>query len=178
MSHRWEYEDEYLVLKSSYRKAQKEGNHQLCEALRPRINELNMMMWHAKVQGFPELAPYDTVVQAFEMTARRLGIPFPNMSQPQYRAGDGHFSLLLSDDQRTVQIWPWEDRGYYSVELFDMNERDEDRCYRGSTTSLEQATHALSQWFVMRYTIDELHTQCPWIPREPFEFNEPRISFG
>ena len=177
MAHQWEYGEEYLEIKSAFRRAQKAGDHVLCEQLRPRMEELDEMMWRSMTDGFPELAPYQSVVEALRHTAVRLHLPFPDLNNPSNRTGDGQFIFGVSDDLRTVQIWPLEDRGYYSIEVYDYEHQAEGLCYRGQTTSLKEATIVLSRWFVERCSIDTLHIQLPWMLRTPFQLSGPRMTF-
>jgi hypothetical protein len=177
MSEQWEYGEEYLEIKSAFRHAQKAGDHALCEQLRPRIEELDRMMWHSMTDGLPELAPYQTVVQALQQTASRLGLRFPDLSDSHNRTGDGQFLFGVSDGQRTVQIWPMEDRGSYSIEVYDYEHTENGACYQGHTTSLEEATIVLSQWFVERCSIGYLHTQFAWMSREPLQLSGSRMTF-
>jgi hypothetical protein len=181
MSHKWEHEDEYLQLKSAFRRAQKDGDMVRSEQLRSRIKELDDLMWSSLTRYFTELAPYQTVTEALEQTAQRLGISFPNLADPSNNSGDGHFMFGVSDGVRTVQIWPLESRGYYDIEVYRYDtpsHEDEGLCYRGQTTSLEEAILVLSWWFVKRCSIEMLHAQFPWIPHEPFHLSGPRVTFG
>lgn len=179
MSHKWEYEDEYLRLKSAFRRAQKEGDLRLCEHLQPRIKELDEIKWRSKTAGFPELESYRSIVDALQQTAAMLNIPFPNLADPVNSSGDGQFIFGVSDGIRTVQIWPLQSRGYYDVEVYRYDipdHEDEGVCYQGQTTSLDESTIVLSRWFVERCTIASLHAQFPWISEEPHRLSGPRMS--
>jgi hypothetical protein len=172
MSHKWEYEDEYLQLKSELRRARQVGNEILCQQFQARIQILDDMMWRSKTARFPELAPYQTVVEALEQTADRLGVPFPNLSDPRYSSGDGKFIFGVSDGMRSVQIWPMEDRGSYDVEVYEHGV-----CYKGQTMSLDEAALVLSRWFVERSSIDGLHSEFQKISNKPFQLSGPRVTF-
>jgi hypothetical protein len=176
MTHRWEHEDEYLTLKSAFRRAQQDGDTTRCDQLRPRIDVLDGMMWQAKVAQFPELKSYRSVVEALQGMAAHLDVPFPDLTDPHTRTGDSQFIFAVSDGKRTVQIWPMQSRGYYDIEVFDYMRHPDGDCYKGQTTLLEQATIVLSRWFVERCTIRELHAQCPWMADEPFQLNGPRLT--
>jgi len=180
MSHKWEYEDEYLQLKSAFRRAQKEGDVSLCEELQPRIKELDEIKWRSKIAGFPELESYRSVVDALEQTAAKLNIPFPNLVDPVNNSGDGQFIFGVSDGIRTVQIWPLQSRGYYDIEVYQYDIPDHENegvCYQGQTASLDESTIVLSRWFVERCSIDDLHTQFSWMPREPLHLSGSRMTF-
>jgi hypothetical protein len=180
MSHKWEYEDEYLQLKSDFRRAQTEGNLVRCEQLQPRIKELDEVKWRSKIASFPELGFYKSVVEALEQTALKLKVLFPDLTDLKNNTGDGKFIFGISDGVRTVQIWPLQSRGYYDVEVYQYDipgHGDEGLCYRGQTTSLEEATIVLSRWFVERCSIDALHIQLPWMSRTPFQLSGPRMTF-
>lgn len=177
MSHRWEYEDEYLHISSTLRRARKEGNLEQHQDLQARKDELDAMMWHSLTEGFPELAAYQTVREALEQIAAHIGCSFPDLNAPANKTDEGKFIFGVSDGIRTVQIWPLDDRRYYSVEVFEYGEGyEQGRCYKGRTTSLEEATILLSRWFVERCSIEELHTQLPWMSREPFKLEGPRMT--
>lgn len=177
MSHRWEHGQEYQEIKSAFRRAQKEGNDALCEQLRPRIEELDGMMWASMTAYFTELIPYQTVVEALEQTATRLGMPFPDLTDPQNRASDGQFIFTVSDGIRTVQVWPMESRGHYDIDLFDYPAGEpKGLCYHGTTTALDEATIALSRWFMERCPIAVLQTQFAWLAREPMRVPNPRAN--
>ena len=177
MPHRWEYEDEYLEIKSAFRRAQKAGDHVLCKQLSPRVEELDGMMWRSMTSVFPELSPYRTVVEALRHTADRLNLLFPELANQNNDTGDGQFIFGVSDGRRTVQIWPMEDRGYYNIKIFDYEYIEEGVCYPGHTTSLDEATIVLSRWFVERCSIDDLHAQFSWMPREPLKLSGSRMTF-
>jgi hypothetical protein len=174
MTHRWEHEDEYLALKSAFRAAEQAGDTARCGQLRPRIQELDAVIWQSLTADFAELVPYQSVVDALRHTALRLGVAFPDLTDPRNRTGDGQFSFLLSDGMRTVQMWPMTT---YSIELFDYADTPQGRCYQGQTTSLEHATRVLSLWFVERAAIAEVHAHCPWMPCEPFRLTGSRLTF-
>lgn len=177
MSHRWEYEDEYIQLSLGLNRAAREGDQALYQQLSARKQELDDIMWQTKVNVFTELKPFRSVVDAFRHTALRLGVAFPDLSNPRYRTGDGKFLFGVSDNQRTVQIWPMEDRGYYSVEIFDYETSETGKCYQGQTQSLEEATLVITRWFVDRQSIGVLHQGLPWIAQDPLHLTEPRMSF-
>jgi hypothetical protein len=177
MSHRWEHEDEYIQLRLDMNRAQREGDTVLYEQLRPRIEELDRMIWRSMTDGFPELASYQTVVEALRHMAASLNLPFPDLANPNNNTGDGKFIFGVSNGQRTVQVWPMEDRGYYNVEVFDYEHSEDGVCYKGRTTSLEAATIVLSRWFVERCSIESLHAQSPWIAQEPLRLSGPRMTF-
>lgn len=176
MSHKWEYEDEYFQLMDDMKCAKLVGDAVLYEKLQVRMAELDAIRWRSKIAGFPELTPYTSVVEALQQTATKLGLPFPDLSDSRNHTGDGHFLFGVSDGLRTVQIWPMEDRGYYDVDLFDYANDPDGCCYTGHTTSLDQATLALSRWFVERCPIGSLHAQCPWIALEPLRLSESRMT--
>jgi hypothetical protein len=134
------------------------------------------MMWQSMISRFIELAPYSTIVEALEQTARRLNLSFPDLNDAHNRAGDGRFSFGVSDGLRTIQIWPMESRGCYDVELLDYTQSPDGHCYKGQTTSLKQVTVALSRWFVERCSIESLHVQLPWMSREPLQLSGSRMT--
>lgn len=49
MNHRWEFEDEYLQLSGKYRKALKENDEKMIQLVKPRLDELNSMIWQSEV---------------------------------------------------------------------------------------------------------------------------------
>lgn len=177
MSHRWEHEDEVIQLQLAINHALREGNSAVLEELQACMSVFDNMRWQTKVAAFPELMPYGTVVNALQRTALKLGVPFPDLSNPRNRTGDGHFLFGVSDEVRTVQIWPMESRGYYNVELFDYAHTPDGNCYKGHTRSLAESTIVMSRWFVERCSIEALHGQCSWMSKEPFHLRGPRITF-
>ena len=66
MSHKWEHEDEYLKLDSEYHRAQKDGDISTVQRIKPRLDELNQIMWQSITKGFPELISYSSLVEALE----------------------------------------------------------------------------------------------------------------
>jgi len=178
MSLRWEHEEEYFQIMDAIQRAKKKGDTHLLEQLQARIKVFDDMMWHSMTAYFTELAHYSSVVEALERTAAKLGIPFPNLGDADNNTGDGQFIFGVSDGIRSIQIWPMEDRGYYSIEIYQYSgENYEQRvCYKGQTTSLDEATSVLSRWFVERCPIDVLQAQFPWMPREPFQLSSPRMT--
>jgi hypothetical protein len=169
--HKWEHGDEYLKLNSALRAAKKVGDEALYQQLQARIQVLDDMMWRSVTDGFPELAPYHSVVEALEKTALRLGAPFPNLADARYRTGDGKFIFGVSDGIRSIQIFPLEDRGYHDIEIYERGV-----CYKGQTRSLEEAARVLNQWFMEGCSIEVLHTQFPWISSQPFQLPGPRMT--
>jgi hypothetical protein len=172
MRRKWEHEDEYLKLDSALRAAKKAGDEALCQQLQARIQVFDEMMWRSKTDGFPELASYHSVVEALAQTARRLGVPFPDLTDARYRTGDGKFIFGISDGIRSIQIFPLEDRGYHDIEVYEQGV-----CYKGQTGSLEEATRVLSRWFMERCSIEALHAQFPWMSSEPFRLSGPRVAY-
>jgi hypothetical protein len=168
---RWKHEREYIQLLLAINHAQREGNSVLYEQLQERIKVLDRMRWHSKTEVFIELAPYQTLVEALEQTATRLRITFPDLAAEHNQTGDGQFIFGVSDGVRTVQIWPMESRGHYDIEVYALGV-----CYRGQTTSLDEATIALSRWFVERCLIEALHAQFPWMSRDPLQLTGPRMT--
>ncbi len=177
MTHKWEHEDEYFGIMDAMERAQQTGNTLLYAQLQARMAELDAIMWQSLIAAFTELTPYQSIVDALRHKARHLGVAFPNLTDPHNFTGDGQFNFGVSDDLRTVQIWPRESRGCYSIDLFDYANTLQDHCYQGDAPSLEQATRVLSLWFVERATIADVHAHCPWMSREPFQLTGPRVTF-
>ena len=177
MSEQWEFGQEYLDLKSAFRRAQLLGDGALCENLYPRIEELENMMWSTMIAAFPDLAPYDSFVNALMQHSMKLGLSFPDINQIGQRTNDYRFMFAITDGVRTVQIWPIENQKIYSIELFAYDSYSEGLCYQGDVLSLDEAATILSRWFVARVSIDALHEEIPAIPREPLSIPDTRISF-
>ena len=177
MSHQWEYEAEYIQLALDMNRALREGNTVLYEQLEARKHKFDDLMWASKIAHFKELDPYRTVVEALRATANRLGLPFPDLTDLHNKTGDGQFLFGVADGKRTVQIWPMEDRGYYSIEVYDYERSEGGLCYQGHTTSLDESTIVLSRWFVERCSIDGLHTQFAWMSHEPLQLSGSRMTF-
>lgn len=177
MAQRWEHEAEYIQLALDMNRALREGNAVRYEQLAARKRTFDDLMWASITAHFTELAAYRTVVEALRATANRLGLPFPDLTDPQTKTGDGQFFFGVADGKRTVQIWPMEDRGYYSIEVYDYERSEGGLCYQGHTTSLDESTIVLSRWFVERGSIDGLHTQFAWMSREPLQLSGSRMTF-
>jgi len=179
MSHKWEFEDEYLRLDSEFRKARKEGDEVIMQRVKPRLDELNGIRWQSKVIGFPELAPYSTLVEALEKLCLKNRLPFPDLSDRKKNfTGKGNlqdfgrFLFGVGNTKRSIQIWPMEDRGYISIEVYD-----DETCYKGKSKSIEEAAIVLSRWYTQECSIEELHQQFPWMPVEPFRLIGPRVTY-
>ncbi|CAG0936279.1 hypothetical protein TFLX_05147 [Thermoflexales bacterium] len=171
MRQKWEHEDEYTQLRAALRKAKLEGKA-LSQDLEMRLQELDERLWQEMVAGLPELAPYRTIFEAFEKTTIRLSVPFPDIVSGNFKiGGDDKFFCNLSDGIRSIQIFPLESRHYYDIEIYD-----EGVCYKGQTSSLEEATIVLSRWLVERCAIEELHRQFPWMADQPFKLSGPRMT--
>lgn len=177
MSHIWKHEDDYFRLMDEIKRAKENNNSVLYEQLQSRIKVLDNIIWNDMTVHFTELSQYQTLVEALEQTALRIGVPFPTLKDERNHTGDGQFIFGVSDGIRTVQIWPLEDFGYYRIEIFEYGKGyEQGRCYQGQTTSLEEATILLSQWYVERCSIEELHALLPWMSREPFKLKGSRIT--
>ena len=179
MISKWEHEDEYLKLDSEFRKAQKEGDNATMQQIRPRIDELNQILWQSEVEGFPELAPYSSLVEALEKLCLENDLPFPNLNNREENfTGKGdwkeanRFIFGVSNRKRSIQIFPMEDRGYIDVELYN-----DQGCYIGKTKSVKDAAIVFSRWYMQEYSIDELHQQFPWLPVTPFKLSGPRVIY-
>ena len=57
MINKREHGAEYLALKSVFRAAERAGDTARCDQLRPRIAELDGVMWQTLIAKFPELTP-------------------------------------------------------------------------------------------------------------------------
>jgi len=179
MSHRWEFEDEYLQLSSRYRKAQKEGDEATIQRVKPRLDELNGILWRSKVNGFPELAPFSTLVEALETFCHKNGLPFPDLNDREKNftgKGDwretGRFLFGVGNSKRSIQIMPMEKRGYISIEIYD-----DETCYKGKATSIENSAIVLSRWYMQECSIEELHKEFPWMSDRPFRLSGPRMTY-
>lgn len=177
MSHQWEHKLEYIQLVLDMNRALRDGDYIHFEQLRARKTNFDRLLWDIKKDHFKELLPYHTVTDALVATASHLGVTFPDLKDPHIRTGDGQFIFGISDGQRTVQIWPMEDLGYYSIEIFVYIDSISGLCYEGHTTSLDEATIVLSRWFMERCSIESLHAQFPWMSREPLRLTGPRMTF-
>lgn len=171
------YNREAIQLQLDLNRAKREGNRAAYQQIQARLAVIHADWWRTKVAYFGELAPYQTFVEALAATAQRLGLAFPDRTDPRHHGGDGYFIFGISDGERTVQIFPMEDRGYYDVELFDYDPAHTERCYKGHTTSLTAAATVLSRWYMERCAIESLHAQFPWLPQEPFRLDGPRMTF-
>jgi len=179
MSHRWEFEDEYLQLSSEYRKAKNEGDKNTIHRVKPRLEVLDNIRWQSKVDAFPELAAYSTLVEALEKLCHKNRLPFPDLTdrKKNYTGEDdlkefGRFIFGVGSSKRSVEIWPMEDRGYVSIEVYD-----DDTCYKGKTPSIEDAAIVLSRWYMQECSIEELHQQFPWMSDKPFQLTGPRVTY-
>ena len=177
MSEQWEFGQEYLDLTSAFRRAQALGDEAVCTSLYPRIEELENMMWAIKIADMPDLAPYHSVLEALMHRSAYMGVPFPNMDRVGQRTNNYRFMFGITDEVRTVQIWPRGQWKLYAIELFTYEYHPEGLCYQGNVSSLDEAAMILSRWFVARVSIDALHEEIPAIPREPLSIPDTRISF-
>lgn len=177
MSHRWQYEDEYLRLDYTFRQAQRLGDMDRLAVLRPRLVELNGMLWQATIVNLPELSPYKSVIDAIQATAQRLQLTIPSFTDTAYEYNDGLFELVVRHASRTIQIWPRGSQGWYAVDIFAYDDDGTEYCYLGQTPSLMEATKALSYWISLQWSIEMLHAACPWISKDPFHHEGSRISF-
>jgi hypothetical protein len=179
MNFKWEHEDEYLKLDSEFRRARKVGDIETMQQIKPRLDELDGMMWKFKTNGFPELAPYSSLVEALEQLCLENRLPFPDLNnREQNFTGKGdweetnRFIFGVSNRERSVQIFPMEDRGYIDIELYEG-----DFCYKGQTSSVLESALVLSKWYMQECSIRELHRQFPWMPVEPFSLSRPRVTY-
>lgn len=179
MSHRWEFEDEYLQLSSAYHKAKKEGDDVTAKQAKSRLDELDGIRWRLKVDGFPELAPFSTLVEALEKFCYKNGLLFPDLDDRQRNfTGKGdwkedlRFMFGVGGTRRSVQIWPMETRGYIDIEVYENG-----ICYQGKSKSIEESAIVLSRWYMQECTIEELHQQFPWMSDKPFRLSGPRVTY-
>jgi len=179
MSYKWEHEDEYLALESEYRRAQKVSDIMTIQRIKPRLDELNQLMWQAKSKGFPELAAFSSLVEALEQICLQNDLPFPDLNDREKNfTGKGDwkesnkFIFGVSNRKRSIQIFPMEDRGYIDVELYEG-----DVCYKGHTLLVLESAIVLSKWYMQECSIDELHHQFPWMPDKPFNLSGPRVTY-
>lgn len=177
MSHQWEHEDDLIKLALASNKAKREGDIALYEELQTRIKVFEDIMWQSKVAVFKELSPFSSIADALYQKSVQLQISFLDLTNSRNNTGDGKFIFGVSDELRTVQIWPMEDRGYYNVDLFDYEFNETGDCYKGHTRSLEEATIVVSRWFVERCSIHSLHEQFLWLSNTPFVVSGPRMTF-
>ncbi len=169
--------DEHLQLILASNKARREGDILLYEQLQSRITALEDIKWQRIVECFNELSHYRSTHEALKVTANHLNVPFPDTTSGMNSITKGRFIFGVSDGKRTVQVWPMSSRGYYDLEVFDYEERSEGDCYKGHTRSLDDTTIVLSRWFVERCSIQQLHTQFPWMSCEPFRLQGARLCF-
>lgn len=179
MSHRWEFEDEYLQLSTAYHKAKKEGDDVIARQVKHRLDELDGIRWRLKVEGFPELSPFSTLVEALERLCYKNDLPFPDLNDGKKNfTGRGdwkedlRFMFGVGGTRRSVQIWPMETRGYISIEVYDG-----ETCYKGKAKSVEEAAIVLSRWYMQECSIEELHQEFSWMSNEPFRLSGPRVTY-
>lgn len=179
MSNKWEFEDEYLQLSSEYRKAKKEGNSSVIQRVKPRLDELNRIMWQSMVNGFPELTPYSSLVEALEQLCLKKNLPFPDLNDRERNftgKGDwretGRFIFDVGNRNRSIQIFPMESRGYIDIEVYEGK-----FCYKGQTSSVMESAIVLSKWYMQGCSIKELHQQFSWMPDEPLKLSGPRVTY-
>lgn len=179
MSHRWEFGDEYQELSSKFRKAKKENDKVTLQLIKPRLDELNKMLWQSEVDGFPELAPYSALYEALDKFCQKNNLPFPDLDDRKKNyAGKGDWREInryffgVGNSRRSIQIMPLDDRGYIDIEIYD-----NEICYKGKATSIEDSAVILSKWYMQECSIDELHEQFPGIPNKPFVLTEPRVTY-
>jgi len=179
MSHRWEFGPEYQKLNDILRKARREGDDSSIQRIKPRLDELNGMMWKSIANGFPELEPYSSLVEALEQLCLKNNLPFPDLNnREQNFIGKGdwkesnRFIFGVSNGERSVQISPMEDRGYIDIELYER-----EFCYKGQTSSVVESAIVFSKWYMKGCSIKELRQQFPWIPDEPFNLTGPRMTY-
>jgi hypothetical protein len=174
-----EIADEYLKLSNEFRKAQKLGDEGLIRKLKPRRDELRELFWQEDVKSFPELASYQSFVGALEGFCKIRKLPFPDLDDRENNftgIGDwkeiGKFMFGVGGRKRSIQIMPHEDQGFISIEVYE-----NEICYKGTTTSVEEAAVVLSKWYMQECSIAELNQAFPWMSDIPFMLNKPRISF-
>ena len=171
---------EYLRLKRLLRQAVEEQlSESYQEELQSQIQSFDHKRWQMIVHAFPALAPFTGFVEALRYTANAIGVVFPDGNFGDHSTD--RFSFCISDGYRSVQIWPQVGSGEYKVELFDYGDLNTDangRCYTGYTASLEDATLVLCRWLVDRWTIDDLHMRCPWLPNVLLGLPQQRLFLG
>lgn len=179
MSQRWEFGPEYQKLSDSLRKAQREKDETAIRRIKPRLDELNEIMWKSVTNSFPLLAPYSSLVDALEQLSLKNKLPFPDLNDREKNfTGKGDwkesqmFIFGVSNVRRSIQIFPMENHGYIDVEVYEG-----DNCYKGQTSSIEEAAIVLNRWYVQECTIEELHQQFSWIPIKPLKLSDPRIRY-
>src|SRR5687768_9904386 len=130
MSEEWEFDSEYSQLENDLRTARESGDIVLCEKIQARLDQLDDLMWKAETDGFPELVPFRTLVEALEQLCLKNNLPFPDLSDRDKNfTGDGRFLFGVGNKVRSIQIFPMEDRGYIDIEVYENH-----ICYKGQTT--------------------------------------------
>jgi hypothetical protein len=182
MSENWEFDAEYSQLENDLRVAKEAGDTVLFEKIQTRLDQLDDIMWKAKTDGFPELVPFRTLVEALEQFCLKNNLPFPDLNNRDKNfTGDGRFLFGVGNRVRSIQIWPMEDRGYIDIEVYEYQFHPPDEpsrvCYQGHTSSVEEAAIVLSLWYVDECSIEELHNRFQWMSVEPFKLSGPRMTF-
>jgi hypothetical protein len=80
MSQQEDLPNDRIELARAMNRAKRTKNSELYERLAARKRELDAIERQEMLPSFPELAPFQSLVEACIQTAARLGVPFPDLS--------------------------------------------------------------------------------------------------
>jgi hypothetical protein len=164
-----ELQSEFSRLAWAWHDARVKKNFAEVKRLKANLEEVKSALWQAMTEIFTDLAGFNSLFEALERTAFRLGLPFPDLADPNIHSDSFYFKASIWYGSRAVHLRLMESQKIYDIAVSDPVETPtaDGVEYRGETTDFTDVVTVFSKWLMQNYSIEELHTECTWLSTIP-----------